>query len=239
VIRSVFVVELYAMIHEFDVDSVLKSILTKMLGLGLISLILVIDFKSLYDCLIRLKITVEKRLMIDVMALRQSYERREITEVKWINESNNPADSMIKVESSTALKTVIDTNRVRLSSVKWVERTNQTDEKKKTRLDETNWEKDQMNQLRKRSGESDWLISESDKECFIIFRDASVLISLNHDIIPHVASAHVTHNREHTTYSTVVYWIKHHPSSDSSTDAYWASGATSRGGLTLLIIWKM
>ncbi len=81
-IRSVFAAELYAMTHEFDVDSVLKSILTKMLDLGLIPLTLVIDFKSLYDCLIRLRTIVKKRLMMNVMILRQSYERREIIEVK-------------------------------------------------------------------------------------------------------------------------------------------------------------
>ncbi len=69
------------MIHDFDVDSVLKAILIKMLD-NLISLILVTDSKSLYDCLIRLSITVKKRLMIDVMTLRQLYERREIIVVK-------------------------------------------------------------------------------------------------------------------------------------------------------------
>ncbi len=79
--RSVLVVELYAMIHDFDIDSVLKAILSKMLD-NLIPLILVTDSKSLYDCLIRLDIIVEKRLMMNVMILRQSYERREITEVR-------------------------------------------------------------------------------------------------------------------------------------------------------------
>ena len=69
------------MTHEFDVESVLKIILMKMLEI-LISLIIVTDSKSLYDCLIRLETIVEKRLMIDVMTLRQSYERREITEIK-------------------------------------------------------------------------------------------------------------------------------------------------------------
>jgi hypothetical protein len=83
VTRSVLIVELYAMIHDFDVESVLKTILTKMLEFdAFILLILVTDFKSLYDCLIRLRTIVEKRLMIDVMILRQSYERREITEVR-------------------------------------------------------------------------------------------------------------------------------------------------------------
>jgi hypothetical protein len=82
VTRSVLAAELFAMIHDFDVESVLKSTLIKMLGNSiLISLILITDSKSLYDCLIRLSITVEKRLMIDVMTLRQFYERREITEM--------------------------------------------------------------------------------------------------------------------------------------------------------------
>jgi hypothetical protein len=81
VIRSVLAAELFAMIHDFDVESVLKSILIKMLGNIFISLILATDSKFLYDCLIRLSITIEKRLMIDVMILRQFYERREITEM--------------------------------------------------------------------------------------------------------------------------------------------------------------
>ncbi len=79
--RSVLAAELFAMIHDFDVDSVLKAILTKMLDV-FIPLTLVIDSKSLYDCLVRLEITVEKRLMMNVMILRQSYEKREITEIK-------------------------------------------------------------------------------------------------------------------------------------------------------------
>jgi hypothetical protein len=68
------------MIHDFDVGSVLKLILIKMLAID-ISLILITDSKSLYDCLIRLSITIEKRLMIDVMILRQFYKRREITKM--------------------------------------------------------------------------------------------------------------------------------------------------------------
>ncbi len=114
------VAELYAMTHGFDVDSVLKSTLTKMLGLRLISLILVIDFKSLYDCLIRLRTIVKKRLMMNVMIMRQSYERREIIEVKWISDDHNSADSMTKsgLKASLALKRVIDINQIKLNSVK-------------------------------------------------------------------------------------------------------------------------
>jgi len=54
------------------------------------------DSYSLYECLVKLRTIKEKRLMIDIMALRQSYERRELTEVRWINRQDNPADAMTK-----------------------------------------------------------------------------------------------------------------------------------------------
>ena len=60
--------------------------------------------------------------MIDVMSLRQSYERREITEVKWVDGENNPADSLTKAKGSSALRTLIDTNRINLQTSEWVER---------------------------------------------------------------------------------------------------------------------
>ena len=59
--------------------------------------------------------------MIDFMSLRQSYERCEIAEIKWIHGYNNPADSMTKSKSSSALKTLIDTNRINLDTTEWVE----------------------------------------------------------------------------------------------------------------------
>jgi hypothetical protein len=121
VTRSVLTAELFAMIHDFDVDSILKIILTKMID-TFVSLILITDSKSLYDCLIRLEITVEKRLMIDVMTLRQFYKRREITEMKWMHETNNSVDFMTKSKSSSALRTMIDINQINLNTIEWVER---------------------------------------------------------------------------------------------------------------------
>jgi hypothetical protein len=119
--RSVLAIELFAMIHDFDVDSVLKTTLTKMLDV-VVLLILATNSKSLYDCLVRLRTTIEKRLMIDVMTLRQCYERREIPEMKWVHETNNSVDSMIKIKSSSVLKTIIDINQINLNTTKWIER---------------------------------------------------------------------------------------------------------------------
>jgi hypothetical protein len=60
--------------------------------------------------------------MIDVMTLRQFYERKEITEMIWIHDINNSVDSMIKIKSSTVLKTMIDINQINLDIIEWVER---------------------------------------------------------------------------------------------------------------------
>ena len=92
-------------------------------------MIICTNFKSLYDCLVRLGSTHEKRLMIDIMCLRESYERRKITKIKWIDGKSNSADAMIKFNSCAALKDFIDTNRINLQITDWVER-----ESKKKRM---------------------------------------------------------------------------------------------------------
>jgi hypothetical protein len=121
VTRNVLTTKLYALAHDFDLDAILKEIVSNIFK-RLISLIFCINFKSLYDCLIRLETTQKKRFIIDVMCLRQSYERRKIIEVKWIHEVNNLVDSMIKSKASTTLKILIDINTINLNTTKWVER---------------------------------------------------------------------------------------------------------------------
>ncbi|KAF1974004.1 hypothetical protein BU23DRAFT_579966 [Bimuria novae-zelandiae CBS 107.79] len=56
-------------------------IITERLSLPAVPLVVCTDSYSLYECLVKLGTTKEKRLIIDIMALRQSYERREITEI--------------------------------------------------------------------------------------------------------------------------------------------------------------
>jgi hypothetical protein len=121
VTRSVLASELYAMSNAFDISSAIKSTIEKILRISL-PLTICTDSKSLYDCLVKLGTTQEKRLMIDLMCLRQSYERREIAEVKWIDGNINPADAMTKSKACLALKDLIDTNKVNITCNEWVER---------------------------------------------------------------------------------------------------------------------
>lgn len=122
VTRSVLASELYALALGFDIAAAIKSTIQGILHLQHLPLVLCTDSKSLYDCLVKLGTTQEKRLMIDLMCLRQSYERREITEIKWIKGEDNPADAMTKSKPCQALRTLIDTNTLDLQPTEWVER---------------------------------------------------------------------------------------------------------------------
>lgn len=85
VTRSVLASELYATVHGFDSGISIKNTIDgimKQLKVPQILLILYTDSRSLYDCLIKLGKTDEKRLMIDLLTLRQSYEQREIAEIR-------------------------------------------------------------------------------------------------------------------------------------------------------------
>ena len=77
--HSVLATELYGMAYGFDIRVVIKATLGKIQG-SAIPLILCIDSKSLYDCLVKLGITQEKRLIVDVISFCQSFKQREITE---------------------------------------------------------------------------------------------------------------------------------------------------------------
>ena len=98
------------MVHGFDTGVAVKTTADEIIWRR-VPLILCTDSFSLYECLVKLGTTQEKRLMIDVLSLRQSYERREISEVKWIDKSDdsdstdsNPADALTKGKASPALK---------------------------------------------------------------------------------------------------------------------------------------
>jgi hypothetical protein len=121
VTRSVLASELYAMAHGFDIGAAIKSTIEAISGTRL-PLVLCTDSKSLYECLVKLGTTQEKRLMVDLMCLRQAYERREIAEVRWIDGNSNPADAMTKEKPCQALKVLIDSNTLNIDTTEWVER---------------------------------------------------------------------------------------------------------------------
>ena len=81
VTRSVLALELYVMAHRFNIGAVIKLTVKQLLQIKL-PLVLYTNSKSLYEYLVKLGTTQEKRLIIDIICLCQSYKRKKITEVK-------------------------------------------------------------------------------------------------------------------------------------------------------------
>jgi hypothetical protein len=85
VTKNIFILEIYGMVGEIDMSFVIRSTLTiiiKQLGLFTIPIIVYINSYSLYECLVKLGTIKKKRLIIDIMAIRKSYENREIFEIR-------------------------------------------------------------------------------------------------------------------------------------------------------------
>jgi hypothetical protein len=85
VTRSVLASEIYGIIGGVDIAIAIGTTITMIadqLGLPRIPIIVCTDSYSLYKCLVKLRTTTEKRLMIDIIALRQSYERRELMKIR-------------------------------------------------------------------------------------------------------------------------------------------------------------
>lgn len=128
VTRSVLASEIYGMTSGLDLGYVLGRTLatiSQRVDHPPPDLVICTDSRSLYDCLVQLGTTAEKRLMIDIMAIRQSYEGREIQEIRWINGSDNPADAMTKEHPNHALEDLVSTNRLRVRVEGWVHRNKQ------------------------------------------------------------------------------------------------------------------
>ncbi|KAF2261115.1 hypothetical protein CC78DRAFT_471253, partial [Lojkania enalia] len=66
-----------------------------------------IDLKSLYNYLIKLSITNKKRLIINIILIRELYKKREIIEIRYINSKDNPIDAYIKKMLNKVLETLI------------------------------------------------------------------------------------------------------------------------------------
>jgi hypothetical protein len=125
VTRSVLASEIYSMVGDVDIAIAINTtikIITEQLGFPQTPIVVCTDLYLLYECLVKLGTTQEKRLIIDIIALRQSYERREITEIRWIDRKDNPADTMTKSTLNKALEKLIDTNQLGVRVEGWVQR---------------------------------------------------------------------------------------------------------------------
>ena len=83
--RSLLASEIYGIVIGVDITFAISSTLkmiTEQLSLLAIPTIVCTDSYSLYECLVKLSTTKEKRLIIDIIAIRQLYKRRELSKIR-------------------------------------------------------------------------------------------------------------------------------------------------------------
>ena len=122
--QSVLASELYRMAYGCDTGASIKNTIEQILKIDNLPLVLCTDSKSLYEYLVKLGTTQEKHLMINILCLRQAYERHLIIKIVWINGITNPANAMTKLKPCQGLRDLINTNKIKIKLIGWVERSN-------------------------------------------------------------------------------------------------------------------
>lgn len=85
--------EIHALVLGFDHAYVIRDMVAEILQ-RYIQLKAFVDSKTVFDVLAKQGKTCEKLLQIDIHALRESYDRGELTRVCWIPGATNPADAL-------------------------------------------------------------------------------------------------------------------------------------------------
>lgn len=102
------------MVYGFDQRFVLHKSVVEFLGREA-PLCIYTDSFSLFDSLTTLNTTSEKRLLVDLSMLRESYEQTKIANVFWIPGPQNPADGLTKKNPYNALVNLMETNNVEIT----------------------------------------------------------------------------------------------------------------------------
>ena len=123
VTRSVLGSEVMAFADAFDMAYTIKYDLQIMLN-KIIPISMLTDSKSLFDVLTSSSTTTEKRLMIDLQTVQDSYNKNEITDVAHIRSIYNISDALTKVKKESILLDTLRTSKLSHPVEQWIIRDN-------------------------------------------------------------------------------------------------------------------
>ena len=109
IVRSVLGGETYAFADAFDVAFNIRYDLKRLLNKE-VKLIMLTDSMSLFKVIVNSTVTTEKRLMIDIAAVREAYERSDIDFIGWIPSRFNIANGLTKLGVCPALSGFLSTH---------------------------------------------------------------------------------------------------------------------------------
>jgi hypothetical protein len=122
VARSALAAETLALSEAFDVGYVIRQSMECLLGCSL-PLVLYTDARSLYHLTISLSACpTERRLAIDIAAVREAFEKRVISDIVLISGESNPADGCTKTSANGALEMLLDSGTAIINKQAWLVR---------------------------------------------------------------------------------------------------------------------
>lgn len=119
VVRSIMAGEIYAFADAFDKAFVIKYDLERIYRQHL-PLVMLTDSKQMFDVITRASHTTEKRLMIDVAAAREAYNRGEISNVGLVRSEHNVVDGLTKPGFCAAVDRVLRTGMDPHPVAQWI-----------------------------------------------------------------------------------------------------------------------
>lgn len=121
VVTLAVVTETYAFVEAFDVTYLTIKDLSMTHEVAF-KLYMYTDSLQLFNALTRGKRAERRRLMIDILAVRQIYKRLEIAGVGQIWGNNNPADGLTKLKHNKVLEKASQSRRMVRQAKKWIYR---------------------------------------------------------------------------------------------------------------------
>lgn len=119
VVRSVLGVETYAFADTFDAvftfQDELKHILCRKVAIAILT-----NLVTLLNIIIKSSRNTERRLMIDLNTVKQTYKRKEIHDIGWIKATENLVDAFIKATTNATLETLLETGQLNWNFLQWV-----------------------------------------------------------------------------------------------------------------------
>lgn len=119
VVRSTLGGETLAFANGLDFGLAVKHDLDNILNKN-IPVRLFTDCKSLFDVITKNTVTTEKRLMVDIQAIREAYAKFDIHDVAWIKSEYNPADSLTKIKENQVLNRIMDEGIIEHPVSQWI-----------------------------------------------------------------------------------------------------------------------
>lgn len=121
VVRSTMGGEVAAFMEGFNHPFSFARDLQAVLG-RIVLVYMYTDPKQLFDASTRGNQTTERRLMVEIMAVRQAYRRFETTAIRLVRGEDNQADELSKIKDKSALRRLFAKEKDHTKVVQWIER---------------------------------------------------------------------------------------------------------------------